>query len=370
MASIFLNGGTNGRSMNQGGHGGPIIYGGRGLIYKHDFNGSFGGLSTFNSSLPDGNRCLTFAGRNAQHWHMEQCVLNRNGVPPDTSPSGTSELCKLEGSDNAILDTVHRNSVSHAYAIDSADWSIHARRGRLGHNVYQNFNGPIAIMRDWLDEGYAGNTRLSDYQWKNCIIDQIALAPYSSWVNHILLCYISSGMDWTNCVQMHGITVRDSAGRTGDDFLVTIDRAAGGGGVGTRSITYMLANYPANFSNWTFVTANPFSTSLAAATNITANDIATYYTPNTLANGVSLTLANGAGVATTTLVVDDSRWFTDPRYGTSPQVHINGVGNRSYTAINYATHTLTLSAVATWADNAPVNRAITSGATPNRGAVR
>jgi hypothetical protein len=368
MASVFLNGSTDGRAMNQNGHGGPLIFGGRGMIYKHAFNGSFGGLSTFSSSTPDGNRCLQFASRNAQYWHMEQCVLNRNGVPPDTSPSGTSELCKLEGSDNAILDTIHRNSVSHGYAIDSAYWSTHARRGRVGHSVFQNFNGPIAIMRDWLDQGEAGNSRLSDYQFKNCIFDQVGTNAYSSWTNHLMVITLSSGMNWTNVIQMHGITVRDSSGRDADDFLIQI--TGGTSPPNTRSVAYMIANYPANFSDWTFQTTNPFTTTLAAATNITANDIDDYYTPNTTADGADLTLANGAGVATQALVVDDSRWFTDPRYGTSPQVHIAGVGNRSYTSINYATHTLTLSANATWADNAPVNRSITSGSDPNRGAVR
>jgi len=348
------------------------MFGGRGEIYNHDFDGSYGAIPTFsNGPPPDGNRCLTYTSRNAQHWRMRKCVLNRNGVPPDTSPSGTSEMCKLEGTDNSIVDSVIRNSVSHGHAIDSGSWSWFARGGRVAHSVYQNFNGPIAVMRDWLDDGAPGSARLNDYKWLNCIFDQVALNPYSSWIDHLLVSYLSAGVDWTNVIQMHGITVRDSAGRDGDDFEVTISR---GNGPGTRSINYMLANYPANFSNWTFVTANPFTASLSAATNIKGPDIPTWYTPGTTANGVALTtVAAGDSGSGTSLVVNDSRCFPDPRYvssdGSIKELHCNGA-NRQFTAVNFSTHTFTMATGFSRSAGMAVNLPITSGSTPNRGAVR
>jgi hypothetical protein len=372
MASIFFNGGDDGRELNQGGHSTATIIGGRGMIDRYAMNGAWGGyVDTFSTSNPygygpDGNRGPAIS-RNARYWHMERCVINRNGSPPDTSPPGICELLKLEGRDNTVADCALRNSVQMGLFGDSATWSAHASGNRVCHTVFDRLNGPVANMTDWLDGGRPGDTRLSDYQFKNCIFRHIAQNEYSSWTDHVLVLYVASGVSWQNVIQMHGITVQDAT-RNADSFYVTI--AQGISPPGTRSLTYMLANYPANFSNWTFTSSEVFTNAPSASTDIMPSEISTYYTPVTTANGVDLTLANGAGVATTTLVVDDSRWFTDPRYGTSPQIHINGVGNRSYTAINYATHTITLSAVATWADNAPINRAITSGATPNRGAVR
>jgi hypothetical protein len=372
MASIFFNGGADGRVMNQGGHATGTIIGGRGMIDRYAMNGAWGGnVETFSTSNqygygPDGNRGFAIS-RNARYWHVERSVINRNGAPPDTSPQGTSELFKIEGRDNALLDCVFRNSVQNGFYGDSATWSAHASGARIGHCVFDRLNGPIGKMVDWLDSGEPGDSRLLNYQFKNCIFRNIAQLEYSSWVDKIMVIYVASGVDWRNVIQMHGITVQDST-RGADDF--EIDIFQGISPPGTRSISWYLANHPANFSNWTFTTSETFTNPVAAATDIMPSEISTYYTPVTTANGVDLTLANGAGVATQTLVVDDSRWFTDPRYGTSPQIHINGVGNRSYTEIDYSTHTITLSAVATWADNAPINRAITSGATPNRGAVR
>lgn len=369
MASIFFNGGADGRVMNQGGHGGPLCYGGRGMIYKYAFNGSWGDVATFSTSVygPDGNRCLTFTARGAQYWHMEQCVLNRNGYPPDNSPAGSGEMCKLEGSDNAILDTVFRNGIQQGLFCDSGDWSWHMRRNRIGHCVFDTMGGPLLELRDYLDDGAPGNTRVSDLQIRNCLVRNVMQNEISSWTDDLLVVVLSSGVDWQNVIQMHGVTIQD-ASRTADDIYIDISR--GVSPPGRQTLTYMLANYPSNFSNITVQTGELFTNPPSTSVDITSNDIATYYTPSTTANGVNLTQANGAGSSSTTLVVDDSRWFTDPRYGTSPQVHINGVGNRAYTAINYATHTLTLAASATWADNAAVNRSITSGSTPNRGAVR
>lgn len=375
MAGGIFYGGADGRVMSHGGHSaGPQIYGGRGMVYKYAFNNDWSDVATFGSSIygPDGNRSLTYTSRNAQYWHMEQCVLNRNGYPPDNSPPGKGEMIKLEGSDNAILDTVLRNGIQEGALCDSGSWSSHMRRNRIAHCVFDTLGGPIVEVRDYLDDGPAGTTRISDLQIRNCLVRNVLQNTITSWANRLLVVVCSSGVNWQNVIQMHGVTIQDPT-RTADSIYVDISR--GVSPPGTRSLTYMMANYPANFSNITVQTGELFTSPPATSIDILPSEISTYYAPSVTANGVDLTLANGAGSSSTSLVVDDSRYFTDPRWlqmvgESNPQVYIDGVGNVSYSAINYATHTLTLVSAQTWADNAPINRAITSGATPNRGAVR
>jgi hypothetical protein len=151
---------------------------------------------------------------------------------------------------------------------------------------------------------------------------------------------------------------------------------------GYITIADALSTYPANFSNITVTTNCGLDDAPSASTNVDATDIADYYTLNpadttSKATGVSLTLANGAGVSSTSLTVDDATWFDNPADGAPPfgqqlegfYVHLNGA-NRQYTAINYTTKVLTLASAASWSDNAPVNKKITTGTTPNRGVIR
>ncbi len=73
--------------------------------------------------------------------------------------------------------------------------------------------------------------------------------------------------------------------------------------------------------------------------------------------GGHLTLANGAGVASTSLTVDDAHYFFDGfgGYGqTKDTIYIEGDGAHTITAIDYSTNVITLATAATWSDNAKI----------------
>jgi hypothetical protein len=371
---------TDGTSTawTRGGHGGPLIFGGTGAFRCQTITNSWGSVSTFSSTNPDGNRGLQFTSRNATGYHFYECVINRNGEPQDTS---FCELMKLEGTNNTIADSVFRNSDHDCFNISSGDWSTHARGGRISHCVIENLKGTVADMRDYLDDGAGGATRISDYQFKNLIIRNIATDTRDGWEDELIHVVGSTGVNLLTVVSMHGITIEDAT-RTLDTLYVNVSR--GTNAFNKISLTAAMASYPTLFSNITVTTDAGLDDAPDAATDILAEDLADYYTLNpadthSLAQGVSLTLANGAaaGGSSTALVVDDARWFDDPQDGAPAFgqqsigffVHVNGA-NREYTAINYTTNTITLASAANWADNAPVNRRISSGNTPNRGYMR
>lgn len=78
---------------------------------------------------------------------------------------------------------------------------------------------------------------------------------------------------------------------------------------------------------------------------------------STLRNaGGSLTLANGAGSSSVTLIVDDANYFCDG-FGVADGdwISIGGGAKVQISAVNYGTDTITLATAATWSDNATVN---------------
>jgi hypothetical protein len=361
------------RNWNQPGHLGPSLLGGTGAFRCQTLNGSWADVETF--SAGDGNRCLVVS-RNATNYHVYNCVINRGGEPADTD---YCENMKCEGTSTSVSDCVMRNPDNDIFNNTSFDGSYHARNGRISHCVFEHMRGGIARMDDYLFYNRPGQSPLSGYQIKNCIVRNLATAERSGFEDVVLSVFLADGLNWTNVIQIHGLTIEDAT-RNASQLYFRIEQ--GISPPGTISIADAMASYPANFSNITVTTDCGLDDAPSAATNVDAEDIATYYTLNpadttSKAQGVSLTLANGAGSSSTTLVVDDSRWFDDPQDGAPPfgqqsegfYVHLNGA-NRQYTAINYTTHTLTLASAATWADNAPVNKKISSGSTPNRGVIR
>jgi hypothetical protein len=71
--------------------------------------------------------------------------------------------------------------------------------------------------------------------------------------------------------------------------------------------------------------------------------------------GKAITLANGAGDTTTTLVVDDAEYFTDGFGLTGGDIIKIGANDPvTISAINYDTKTITISAAQSWADNAEI----------------
>lgn len=78
--------------------------------------------------------------------------------------------------------------------------------------------------------------------------------------------------------------------------------------------------------------------------------------------GAPLTLANGAGVASTTLVVDDSLWFSWGYGVIGGDIITIGTANPvEIVGVNDSTKTITLAEARTWSDNDPINYAALSG---------
>jgi hypothetical protein len=84
-----------------------------------------------------------------------------------------------------------------------------------------------------------------------------------------------------------------------------------------------------------------------------------------LNGGTSLTLASGAGVASSTLIVDDAWYFQDGTWGSDltrtagvmfpDWIAVGTVSNVArISSINYATNTITLASALSWSDDAPV----------------
>jgi hypothetical protein len=98
--------------------------------------------------------------------------------------------------------------------------------------------------------------------------------------------------------------------------------------------------------------------------------------------GVHLTLASGSGITSTTLVVDDARYFQDGSWGSSLSdmrpdwIAIGTVSNVvEIESIDYDTNTITLATPTTWANNDPVwlykdssETVVLTGSAPNIGA--
>jgi fibronectin type 3 domain-containing protein len=150
----------------------------------------------------------------------------------------------------------------------------------------------------------------------------------------------------------------------------------------TKTVTQLVADEPANFAPDTgngaeacFV-ANPnfVSTSLPASTvplTALSQARANFLPTNNayLGTGVHLTRVNKAGgySGATTIILDDAKWFRDPKgwtHLTGDTIYIEGAGARTITAI--VGNSVTVSAAVTCSDNARVYRG--SSATPNVGA--
>jgi hypothetical protein len=132
----------------------------------------------------------------------------------------------------------------------------------------------------------------------------------------------------------------------------------------TQTLTINPDGNPNQFADWS---ANVYSND--RATTITYAGVGAKYSRTragltvTAGSGFQdaqpLTRANGAGT-TTTLVVDDARFFfdgwdfsVDGHTESGDYISINGT-IRQIADVNYATNTITLTAAATWADNAPI----------------
>jgi plastocyanin len=92
---------------------------------------------------------------------------------------------------------------------------------------------------------------------------------------------------------------------------------------------------------------------------------------NLIDAGAWLTLANGSGTNSTTLVVDDARYFSDG-WGmiTGDTITIQGAtpsATVTITNVNYTTNTITLSSARSWSNNTGIAHGTVSGSAPDIG---
>ncbi len=362
---LIVDGGSLGLGINRGGHSCGICRAGSMTTRLNSYNGIWGGfVPTFSASVPDGNRGPSFATRNSQNCFMYDCALEGCGESADQTDQRST---KLEGRDNVILNTYFREPDYGHIQSACASWSNYAEGLRIGHCVFETSSGPGWEMRDY----GSGNNPLGTCELKNCIWIEPGTAA-DRWLDFVFL--TGTWSDQLTSVDGHTI---EMASRTFADLEV---RLAGGGGPGIISVTTALASHGSVFSNITLTTDADLDSLPAAGTPADPTDLATELAlagtnTDSLENGVNLTaVASSDSGSGTSLVVDDARWFPNPEDGDAEsgafqqyQANVNGT-NRTYTAVNYATNTLTMSAGFTRSSGQSVNlRTTSAGNVPSRG---
>lgn len=119
-------------------------------------------------------------------------------------------------------------------------------------------------------------------------------------------------------------------------------------------------------TNWWTEDGDPKFTDpdVSDASDFEAPDLSLQASSPCLNAGTHLTLANGSGSGSVTLVVDDASYFQDGTWGSSltwgvtlfpDWIAIGTVSNvAQVSSINYSTNTITLASAMTWADDDPV----------------
>lgn len=358
------------------------------LAYGIIANNSWGAVAGFSNVDPDGNRAWTIH-RNALDHHYFDFVINRNGVAIDNP---YQESSKLEGTRNTYSNCVIRNIQGYAVMADVGPWNSYmGRGGRIAHCVFDRIGGPILEMRDY---GGGPGSRLGGYVLKNGISLRTNQDPEccgsSPWTDEFAHIEMTAGQHYRDILQVHGWTHQNATGNCNDTFVsygTAGTRPSGGSKV---SLSWLMANDPAYFSNITCTTnANIPSGGPAAATDLSAANYITAYTPTagdalSLGRGVALTTTTSSGVLTTTVPVADAAYFPDPNGWGAPtvgqwagayRIHIAGVGNVTYTDVTIGAYpnnagTITTAVPISYASGAAVNYSISTGSAPNRGIKR
>ena len=186
---------------------------------------------------------------------------------------------------------------------------------------------------------------------------------------------ISGEPDLSSILEVDGWTIEDATRDASELYIYVYPQP------GLLTIEEAMATYPTVFKNITVTTDANLDNAPSAGTDATLANMMSNYAPVndslSVCQGSHLTTATSAGASSTTLSVADAKWFHDPSDGTPSQgvfsaghrIHIAGVGNVVYTAINYLTNTITLATAQSWSNGAAVNMPITNGcgSSPSRG---
>lgn len=366
--TIILDGGSDGRSWDLGGHTLMNVQGGVDCsMWGHSFSNSWADVATFSGGAnPDGNRCIVVT-RNARHWHCFSFVCQRNGVAQD-SQSTYQEIVKLEGRDNCYDQFVLRNSVHEAVHTQLGDWSSYCQGLRISHGVFENCAGPMWNVRDY----GAGVAAMGDLEMVNCIAIEPVTNTRPGWENHLLHAVLNSGTWDSQIVRFAGITVQ-AASRDDTDFMVYV---TGAGGPGEITVQDALIDEPTVFFDIDIVTDANLDSRPAASAQADVTALETEYEidsgdSTSLGQGVPLTTVASTGSGTSMLVTDH-RWFHNPAHGL-PQFGYFAPGHFVYnedgpwteeiTAVNRSTGALTLAVSQSWTAGDRLHRQ----ANPNRG---
>jgi hypothetical protein len=169
-----------------------------------------------------------------------------------------------------------------------------------------------------------------------------------------------------NAIMMLGIAQydQDSGGAVGNVIKNNLLYSNGQGdicGVGWKSGACTAESYDTVANNWLQANGDPLFTDpdLTAPTSTTLPDLTLQAASTAKEAGTYLTLANGAGTNSTTLIVDDALYFQDGTWGSSLSTIAAdwikvGTVTVQISSINYATNTITLASAITWADNAEI----------------
>jgi len=136
----------------------------------------------------------------------------------------------------------------------------------------------------------------------------------------------------------------------------------GGGDCYALEVGHTTCDYRNTYANnWLHATGDPTFTDpdVTAPTSATKPDLTLQAASTAKDAATYLTLANGAGTNSTTLIVDDALYFQDGTWGSSlstVQADWIRVGTVivQISSINYATNTITLASPITWLDNAEI----------------
>lgn len=266
--------------------------------------------------------------------------IARNNYIADRDVASTNHIDDLQGYGNtngpsmwtinnlfeANLSSVNTSSDAHGYIIQD-DVAATLGGGLIRGNIHYRTGRNIGEWNNWPDTYVYNNT------FVDCWAVTTTWADLAVWIRGT-----STGHVWGN--NIFDTCSYDNKGQPFDlDSPATLTVFA--------SLEYLTGNPTGDWiEDQDPLITNPAAGNFMIASGSPARNAGRY-----------LTLANGSGSSTTTLVVDEARFFSDGWDmvdGDIIEIGASGTPVR-VTDINYGTNTLTLAEARTWADNAPVS---------------
>lgn len=307
--------------------------------------------NTFDNSYRDlhggdrGGRAVTILGKDNV---IQRNYFTGSGASSDAS---TNALIKVEGVGNIVRHNVLAYGQAEGIMSEAGEWSEYTTHMRIYQNTFYSLGGAAWRMRI-----YDGGKSVGDGAFVNNLVMDSRKKPASSSADADLIFVVSqAGKGATANTRIAGNYIAPAGGKPAVAALVGFDNAI--------AIDAAATKYAGLFNANTLKRA-AFSNSLLSKV---ANFDLRNDSPGVDA-GVFLTKVVGAGTSSTLRVVD-SRFFTHG-YGLIPGdvIQLQGSTARAtITALDRASHTLTLSAALTYTDGQGLALSY-QGAAPDVGA--